>query len=90
MGIGQYSIAKASHTAEIAFVVRDEYQNKGIGSELILCLTHLAKKRGLFGFTAEVMMENRPMLRVFEKMGFDLEKRSDNGIYELKMKLRKS
>jgi ribosomal protein S18 acetylase RimI-like enzyme len=40
------------------------------------------------GFTAEVLVENRPMLHLFEKMGFDIQKRSEQGVYELKMAFR--
>ena len=85
VGIGQYSIHEQSHTAEIAFAVRDDHQNKGIGSALLSYLTYLAKRQGLLGFTAEVLMENRPMLHLFEKMGFDIDKRREEGIYELVM-----
>ncbi|MCK4272304.1 GNAT family N-acetyltransferase [bacterium] len=89
-GVGQYGIDEASHTAEIAFVVRDIYQNMGIGAELLSYLTTLAKKQGLWGFTAEVLWENRPMLQLFEKAGFDIEKRSSQGVYELKMAFRET
>lgn len=63
----------------------DDYHNKGIGTELLSYLTYLAKKQGLLGFTAGVLMENRAMLRVFEKAGFYTEKRSVGRVYELKM-----
>ncbi|MBN2686555.1 MAG: GNAT family N-acetyltransferase [Deltaproteobacteria bacterium] len=85
VGIGQYGIDEAKHAAEAAFAVRDDYQNMGISTELIVYLTFLAKRQGLLGFTAEVLVENRPMLRVFEKMGFDIERRVDAGVYELRM-----
>ena len=88
VGIGQYGIDESSHTAEAAFVVRDEYQNKGIGTLLMEYLIILAKKEGLLGFTAEILVENRPMLRVFEKMGFNIEKTTSSGVYELKMEFR--
>jgi RimJ/RimL family protein N-acetyltransferase len=88
VGVGQYGINEMRHSAEVALVVRDDYQNKGIGTELLAYLTHLAKRQGLLGFTAEVLVENRPMLHLFEKMGFDTEKRSDAGVYELKMTFR--
>jgi acyl-CoA hydrolase/GNAT superfamily N-acetyltransferase len=84
-GLGQYSIDKASHTAEVAFAVRDDYQGKGIGTELLAYLTYLARREGLLGFTAEVLVENQPMLHVFEKGGFDIKKTHDAGVYELKM-----
>ena len=45
-----------------------------------------AQKEGLQGFTADVLVENKPMLHVFEKMGFDMEKKIEAGAYELKMR----
>ena len=88
VGVGRYFIDKNTHTAEAAFVVRDDYQNRGIGVELVRYLTYLAKRQGLLGFTAEVLVENKPMLHVFQNMGFDMEKRIDSGVYELKMMFR--
>lgn len=88
VGMGQYGIDEITHTAEVAFVVRDDYQNKGIGSELLRYLTLLAKRQGLLGFTAEVLMENKPMLHLFEKQGFDIKKRGEAGVYELRMAFR--
>ncbi len=85
VGVGQYGIEESSHTAEVAIAVEDAYHNQGIGTELLSYLTLLAKRHGLLGFTAEVLVENKPMLRLFEKMGFDLEKRIEDDVYELKM-----
>jgi RimJ/RimL family protein N-acetyltransferase len=88
VGMAQYLIDESSHTAEVAFVVRDDHQGKGIGAELLTYVTYLARKQGLLGFTAAVLMENRQMLQLFEKMGFIIEKRAEGGIYELKMSFR--
>jgi len=88
LGIGQYTIDPTTHTAEVALVVRDDYQNRGIGREILSYLTYLAKKQGLLGFTAEVLPENTPMLRLFEKMGFEIEKRVTEEVYELKMRFK--
>ena len=85
VGLGQYSIDTDSHTAEVAFVVRDDYQNRGIGFESLSYLTLLARRQGLLGFTAEVLVENRPMLHLFEKMGFFMDRRTEEQVYELKM-----
>jgi len=85
VGVGQYGIDESSHTAEVAIAVDDAYHKQGIGTELLSYLTLLAKRHGLLGFTAEVLVENKPMLRLFEKMGFDLEKRIEDDVYELKM-----
>ena len=83
-GLGQYVVDDAAHTADVAFVVRDAYQNRGIGSELLSYLTQLAKRQGLFGFTADVLVENEPMLHVFEKL-LDVDKSVDASVYSLKM-----
>jgi RimJ/RimL family protein N-acetyltransferase len=88
VGIGQFWIGQAIHNAEVGFAVRDDHQNKGIGAELLSYLTYLAKKQGLLGFYAEVLVENRPMLHLFEKIGFDIKKRREEGVYELEMTFR--
>ena len=85
VGVGQYGIIETTHTAEVGFAVRDDYQNNGIGTELLAYLTYLAKRQGLLGFFAEVLAENRPMLHLFNKMGFDIQKRREEGMYELRM-----
>jgi len=83
-GIGQYSILESINMADMALAVRDEYQNKGIGTELLKYLTNLAKRKGLRGFTAEVLLDNKPMLHIFEKLGFDMHKELSSGVYELR------
>ena len=88
VGIAQYGRQEYAHTAEVALVVRDDFQGKGVGTELLSYITYLARKEGLLGFTAEVLVENRPMLHLFEKMGFIIEKRGGSGVYELKMQFR--
>jgi RimJ/RimL family protein N-acetyltransferase len=51
-------------------------------------LTYLAKRQGLLGVTAEVLTENHPMLHVFNKSGFDLDKKNIAGLWELKITFR--
>ncbi len=88
VGLGQYGVNANTHTAEVALVVRDDHQNQGIGTELLAYLTNLARRQGLLGFTAEVVVENQPMLRLFEKMGFDIQRRTEEGVVELRMQFR--
>ena len=90
VGMGQYMIDEKSHTAEVAFVVLDTYQGKGIGAELLTYLTFLARKKGLLGFAATVLQDNKPMLHLFESMGFEIDKRFDAGTYELTMSFRET
>ena len=89
IGVGRYYIDKNTHTAEAAFMVREDFQKRGIGTELLKYLTYLAQKQGLLGFTAEVLVDNKPMLHVFRKMGFDIQKSISEGVFELKMMFRR-
>ncbi len=82
-GMGQYTIDSSTHTAEVAFTVKEDYHGQGIATEILGYLTILAKNEGLHGFTAEVLFENRPMMRVFEKMGFDMKRTIEEGSYSL-------
>lgn len=83
-GLGQYAVDETTHMAEFAFVVKDEFQNKGVGAELNTYLTYLAKKQGLLGFTAEVLADNAPTLHLLDKIGYKIEK-SEAGVHELKL-----
>jgi len=88
VGVGQYGIYPNSHTAEVALVVRDDHQGKGVGTAVLSYLTELAQKEGLMGFNAEVLMENASMMHLFEKMGFDIQRRTEEGVIELRMGFR--
>ncbi len=88
IGIGQYGIDENTHAAEVAIVIRDDLQGKGVGTELLTYLTQLAKKQGLLGFTAEVLTDNKPMLDLFDSMGFGMDKKSESGVYRLKMSFK--
>ncbi len=87
-GVAQFRGHEGSHTAEVAIVVKDEFQNKGIGTELLRHLTYIAKRQGLLGFSAEVLKENRIMLHLFEKMGFSMEKEILPDVYNLRLGFR--
>ncbi|MCB0191586.1 MAG: GNAT family N-acetyltransferase [Anaerolineae bacterium] len=89
IGIGEYSVNTGTHTADAAFAVRDDYQGHGIGTELLSYLTYLAKKRGLLGFTADVLADNWGMLRVFDRMGYDTKRSFEGGTYGLEMMFKR-
>jgi len=85
VGVGRYYIYPDRQSAEVAFAVRDDYQKRGIGQELLSYLTYLARRQGLLGFTADVLAGNEPMLHVFEKGGFEMQRHTSAGLVELKM-----
>jgi GNAT superfamily N-acetyltransferase/acyl CoA:acetate/3-ketoacid CoA transferase beta subunit len=67
MAIGRYYLDQTTNFAEVAFVVHDKWQNRGIGTFLLNHLITIAKRNGISGFTAEVLRDNKPMQRVFDK-----------------------
>ncbi|HTM74738.1 MAG TPA: GNAT family N-acetyltransferase [Pseudolabrys sp.] len=78
---GRYIVERPG-TAEIAFAVIDDYQRQGIGAVLLRHLAALARAAGLKEFTAEVLPDNTPMLKVFEKSGLTFSsKRSADGVH---------
>jgi len=89
-GLAQFTTNEGSHTAEVAIVIKDDYQNKGIGTELLIHLTYIAKKQGLLGFSADVLKDNRAMIHLFEKVGFNIEKKTKPDIYTLSLGFKES
>lgn len=85
IGIAHYSKDARTNFAEAAFLVRDDWQGKGIGSILLKELASAAQQNGIAGFTAEVLMDNSGMMRVFHGGGYKVESRLADGIYMLKM-----
>ena len=72
IGLAQYSRNRDDRTAELALVVRDDFQGQGVGTILHSYMTSIAKKKGLVGFTAEVLEGNLPALKLIKKMGFEM------------------
>lgn len=82
----RYDVDPATRLADIAFVVRDEWQGRGLGKLLLRRMAEIARGGGLKGFLADVLIGNRPMLAVFRGGGFDLEMESDGASYHLEMR----
>ncbi len=70
IAVGRYYLDEKTNMAEVAFVVRDDWQNRGLGTQLLRYLGQVAMRNGIRGFTAEVLRENRPMQRVFHKTDY--------------------
>jgi GNAT superfamily N-acetyltransferase len=86
VGGGRY-IVVASGQAEVAFAVVDQYQGQGVGAALMRHLAAIAREAGLKEFTAEVLPENAPMLKVFEKSGLPVDTKRDAGVVHVTMRL---
>ncbi len=69
--------------AEVAFVVRDDHQSRGLGSILLEHLAAAARERGVRRFEAEVLGQNTQMTRVFRDAGFQLSREFADGVLHL-------
>ncbi len=72
-----------SSYGELAFIVDEKYQGRGIATYLYKMLIRLAKERGLKGFTAEVLHANKEMMKIFENGDLPIDARLENGLYRL-------
>ena len=85
-GGGRYIVTRPGQ-AELAFVVVDAYQGKGIGKALMSHLLALARNAGLKELTAEVLPENTAMLKVFSGFGFRAGAGGDPQVRHLALQL---
>jgi acyl-CoA hydrolase/GNAT superfamily N-acetyltransferase len=83
IGMSRYDVEPSTGLADIGFVVLDEWQGKGVGSLLLRRMREIAKARGLAGFSADVLLENKPMLRLFQKSGPDVSFELHDRVYQI-------
>ena len=85
IGIAHYSNNRRTNFADAAFLIRDDWQGKGIGTILMNSLTETALSHGIAGFTADVLLDNHGMLRIFHKCGYAVESELEDGVYGLRI-----
>lgn len=66
--------------AEVAFLVADEVHGHGVGTLLLEHLAAAARRRRIRWFTADVLVENQAMLRVFTDAGYPATRRTSAGV----------
>jgi acetyltransferase len=72
VGVGRLTKELGTNEAEFAMVVVDEFQREGIGTELLRRLVQVGKDEGLDRITADILVQNRAMQHVSEKLGFEI------------------
>jgi acyl-CoA synthetase (NDP forming)/GNAT superfamily N-acetyltransferase len=80
IAVGRYERLKDTYQAEIAFVVEDDHQGRGIGSILLEHLAAAGQESGIEQFVAEVLGENRQMVGVFRDAGYQLSRVLEDGV----------
>ncbi len=88
VAVGRYDVLTEQTTedgkvAEVAFLVEDAYQGRGIGRHLLQHLTIYARRQGVVEFEAYVLAENMAMMRLFRNSGYRLTRQLDEGVYRV-------
>ncbi|WP_433296703.1 GNAT family N-acetyltransferase [Actinoplanes sp. CA-030573] len=84
VAVGRYErFGPDAPEAEVALVVEDAYQGRGIGSVLLEHLAEAAQENGIARFVAEVLPENGGMLRVFSDFGYQIQRKYADGVVHL-------
>ena len=84
VAFASYHRVESGDSAEVAFVVGDAHQGRGLGTLLLDELAELARDHGVTRFVADTLPNNRDMLRVFADFGFELERGSEAGVVHVR------
>jgi acetyltransferase len=88
VGIGRLAKSPLKNEAEVAAIISDSYQRKGIGRELIARIVRIARDEKLDRLTASVLTENPAMRILLEGQGFVFTSGQDPDILEGEMSLQ--
>ncbi len=83
VGVVRYERLPGTHDAEVAVVVEDAHQGRGLGPLLLEHLISAAREREVERFVADVLPSNRRMLEVFRSVGFEITRAMADGYVEL-------
>lgn len=87
--IGRYYLNRSTNVAEVSYLVRDDFQKRGIGSYLVKYLARIARENGIAGFEAEILPDNPPAMKVLHKLGFPVETIASAGNYQLRVRFER-
>lgn len=73
--------------AEVAFLVQDAHQGRGVASNLLEHIAACARERGVRRFTAEVLPANHKMIKVFTDFGYSQQRSFEDGSVHLTLDL---
>lgn len=83
VAVGRYDRYPDTDDAEVAFLVEDAHQGRGLGSVLLEHLAAAARERGITRFVAEVLAQNSRMVRVFQDAGYKSARSYEDGVVHL-------
>ncbi len=89
VGVGRFDRIGDRDRAEVAFVVVDTWQGRGVGTALFAHLVDRARELEISRFVAETLPENGPMLAVFRHAGLPITERLAGGVVDVVLDLER-
>ncbi len=83
VGVGRYEPTDKPETVEVAFVVQDGWQDRGLGTILFNDVLRAAAERGIRRFRAYTLADNRRMLDLISRFGHVKERKLEQGVLEI-------
>jgi RimJ/RimL family protein N-acetyltransferase len=88
IGVARYGVAGDDPAPDIGVVVDDAWQGQGLGSILLNELLYVGEAQGFVTFRADVLAENRRMLRLLARYGTILQRSAEDGVVTLVFRRR--
>lgn len=86
IAVGRYDMIKPGE-AEVAFLVEDQHQGRGIGQLLLEHLAQAGRERGIERFVAEVLPDNTRMIQTFRDAGYKVASEYEEGVLQLEFSI---
>jgi RimJ/RimL family protein N-acetyltransferase len=87
-GVAQYEPDAIPGVAEVAVVVEDGWQNRGLGTVMLDAVLEAGEARGIRTFSASVLSDNRRMLRVLRRLGEIHRRSAEDGVVTVEFERR--
>ncbi|WP_318214763.1 GNAT family N-acetyltransferase [Streptomyces sp. SCL15-6] len=87
IGAGGTPASSPADEAEVAFLVQDAHQGRGVASALLEHIAAVARERGIRRFAAEVLPANTKMIKVFRDAGYTQKRSFEDGVVRLEFDL---
>lgn len=86
IALARYVVDRSTRLADVAFLVHDDFQGRGIGTWLLRRLLEIARERGVQGFVARLPTDNARMLHILHRCGMPIESRLQDGAYTITLR----
>jgi acetyltransferase len=88
MAVGRITKVSGTEDAQFAILVADPFQRRGLGAELLRQMKAVAKQEKIRHLKAEFLIDNSVTRRMYEKLGFRLEKVAGEGIVKAEIAIQ--